>query len=264
MSPRRLVNAASAAISLTLALVPAFAAQTARLARTTTIRLTVVDADVGKPIGDVLVALLSTPAAATLTDSMGITLVGPAFLRVDTLVLRRVGYRELYIPVDLARLEKELTLALVRVTVLDSVVTAEARWAHAEEFEARRRTGNGVFYDRFDIDRLESASLNDLVRSSRGFHTIQGSFGTRVRSGRTSGGIDCSIVVFVNGAPLTNEAARARGANNPAVNPLTVLENIPIDMVQAVELYGSSEVPSQYKRGNSGCGAILIWMRSER
>ncbi|MDQ6831706.1 MAG: hypothetical protein M3081_22855 [Gemmatimonadota bacterium] len=246
-------------------LAPAVVAQSTASAGTTTVRVTVLDNSSAKPIRDVLVSLSRTAGSAALTDSMGVAVVGPALARPDTLVLRRIGYRERSIPLDLAEAENSATtVALARVTVLDSVVSTEVRWTHAEEFEERRRTGNGVFYDRFDIDRLAPGSLNDLVRSSRGFHTIQGSFGSRVRSGRSSSGIDCSLVVFINGAPVTNDAARARGANNPAVNPLTVLDNIPIGMVQAVELYGSSEVPSEYKRGNSGCGAILVWMRSER
>ncbi|MEP6692013.1 MAG: hypothetical protein ABJD07_12715 [Gemmatimonadaceae bacterium] len=261
MSLRRLVRAAVPLAVLLLA--PALPAQSADRARTMSVRVTVVDNDADKPVSEVLVFLLRTPGSATLTDSMGVAIVGPALARVDTLVLRRVGYRERLFPIDLAESESAVRVALARVTVLDSVVTSEIRWAHAEDFEARRRAGNGVFYDRADIDRLEPASLNDLVRASRGFHTIQGSFGSRVRNGRASAGIDCSIIVFINGAPVTNDAARARGSNT-MVNPLTVLENIPVNMVQAVELYGSSEIPSEYKRGNSGCGAILVWLRSER
>lgn len=65
------------------------------------------------------------------------------------------------------------------------------------------------------------------------------------------------MAVYIDGVLVTTETGRVRRGSS-------VFDGIQMELVEAVEIYGVSEVPPQFNRAGAGCGVILIWMRSEQ
>ena len=117
-------------------------------------------------------------------------------------------------------------------------------------FEERRARGFGEFMTRAQIEKRGATTAVELLRGMAGVMFTQGPGGTDVAisaRGATGLGGGCKMEVYIDGITLASQ-------------PLTYAIR-PSDM-EAIEVYASAaEMPAQFKHGNAGCGAILIWSK---
>lgn len=127
-------------------------------------------------------------------------------------------------------------------------------------FEERRAHGNGHFFNRVEIARMQPRVFTDVLRRVPGVQVGSGSGGSfggneMVRMSRTIGvtGLRaCPVLFYINGMPfqITGEMS---------INQFVAPED-----VVGIEVYsGSSQTPPEFQAGlmNARCGVILIWTR---
>lgn len=229
--------------------------------RAATVTVWVISAETGIPLEGAQVMLLRSEWSSTPTDSVGRAVLRNLPRRADKLQVRRAGHTSHIVGVPLdthADLELTISLARAGTATLDTVVAiARARASSAPGFDARRSHGHGRFFNRAEIERLRPRTMIDLLRGASGIRVERGSGGYFVRHIRASHNRDCPIAVYVDGVLVTTETGRVRRGSS-------VFDGIQMELVEAVEIYGVSEVPPQFNRAGGGCGVILIWMRSEQ
>ncbi len=219
----------------------------------------------GAPVRGARLRLRGTAAEAETRGDGTFALAGlPAGTR--SLDVRAVGKQPTSVAVDLAAgRAAEVRVALPpAVPVLERVVvkgTATRRSAILEQVLARKRTGQGRYYMRAEIDRIVAFDVTDVIR-------MNASPGLRVevvpRHGR--GGVlrsvlrgrqGCRPTVYVDGAVVSDGADEI----NDIVQPASIM---------AMEVYaGPSTVPAMFNATGSGgslqgggavpCGAVLVW-----
>ena len=118
-------------------------------------------------------------------------------------------------------------------------------------FEQRRARGFGEFMDRLQIRKRGATTPVELLRGFIGVTFARDGSGNDVpvsSRGATGLGDPCRMSVYIDGSPLTAQPI------NYAVRPSDI---------DAIEVYASAaEMPAQFKHGDGGCGAILIWSRT--
>jgi TonB-dependent Receptor Plug Domain len=234
--------------------------------RSATLTIWVISAQTGIPIeGAEVLPHVPPTFGSTLTDSVGRAIVRGLPRRTNAVRVRQVGYEPQTVVVPFDEVDTlELTIALRSTAqVLDAVTTTARFSSAAPGFEARRQQGNGHFFDRAEIERLRARTLNDLFRSMPGMRVERAMGGYSVRSTR-SAGRDCPVSTYVDGIAVTTEAGNSRLRARGGRRGTSIFDGIPIDMVEAVEVYSAAEAPAQYKFGDTSCGVVLIWMRAER
>lgn len=147
-----------------------------------------------------------------------------------------------------------------------------------QEFERRRRRGNGVYMTRAQVDRQHASRLTDLLRTMPGVsvtpsesgalvvelrrtrqYTFNPQAGARPDSGappptlpdQVGGPLalkKCPAGFLVDGLPIDNS-----GSADVDVHP---------EMVEAIEVYAGGQVPIEYAARNSDCGLVMIWTRN--
>ena len=179
------------------------------------------------------------------------------------LEVRLLGYRRVVQPLTVAAGETllvrvVLTVAPVPLEAVD--VTAERALLPAMRgFEERRAKGNGHFFNRREIARMQPRVVTDVLRRVPGvqIQPVPGAFGPNetVRMARTTGvmgGRPCPVLFYVNGMPV------------PMTGDISVNEYIvPEDMI-AVEVYnGTSQIPPEFQSNllSARCGVVVIWTR---
>jgi len=161
-----------------------------------------------------------------------------------------------------------LSFMLRRIaTVLDTiVVAAKSVSIRMGEFEERRKLGFGHFLTLADIEARNSVFLGDVLAAVPSVKIQEGQFSQAAYSFR--GAMLCPFQVFVDGvyfpptapppAPLTGPGF-GRGPP-PGTN---LLELPPLSNIAGIEIYsGAATIPLQYKRGDGGCGVILLWTKA--
>ena len=229
--------------------------------RVATVTVWVISAETGIPLEGAQVMMLRSEWSSTATDSVGRAVLRNLPRRADRLQVRRAGHTSHIVGVPLdthADLELTISLARAGTATLDTVVAiAPPRHSSAPGFDARRSHGHGRFFDRAEIERLRPRTMIDLLRGISGIRVERGSAGYFVRHIRASHNRDCPMAVYVDGVLVATETGRVRRGSS-------VFDGIQMELVEAVEIYGVSEVPPQFNRAGAGCGVVLIWMRSEQ
>lgn len=219
----------------------------------------VTSAETGLPVvGARLVFRYSVPLAA-VTDSGGGALVFDVPFGVTGMLAVRhpAFFAESASVLADSVVARTIEIRLRRLPVhLDSVVTTAPHGSRVPGFDDRRRTGHGYFISREDIEREQPHATTDLLRHVPGIRLVPVSGGYHVRSTRASSARDCPLSAYINGMPVTNEISHGRGNSSPSV-----VDGIMPGTIEAMEIYGVSEVPPQYNHGDSSCGVILIWTR---
>ena len=198
----------------------------------------------GLPLPEAQVRIRDAAGMARTDSSGRFTLVSqPAGSQL--LETRRVGYLLSQVPVELrSGRTTEVIVALTRIVNLDSVLVT-ARRARYPEFERRRRSHFGRYFDEADIEKQRPMETSDLFRMLPGFR-VQG-FGLDARIMSTRGIISLSG----NGGCPTNVVIN--GIQHQEINLLDP------DNIGAIEAYsGPAGAPMQY---DSACGVIVIWMK---
>lgn len=150
----------------------------------------------------------------------------------DTLEIARDSDVELLVPLSIA----PITLEPIVVQVSSRPI------GPLREFERRRRSTNGTFFTREDIEEAHVAEFTDLVRTLGGVRLVSaGAFRTRLvfRGG-------CSPDFWLDGIPVPGGTLDLDSYVHP-------------QDLEAVEIYRGADVPVQF--GVNVCAVIVAWTR---
>lgn len=257
--PARLsLRAASLAVAALLIAAPATHAQYASLSG-------IVRDEGGRPVGGATVAAIGTSVRAeTGPDGRFELRLIPPGARV--IQVQRFGYASVqdlftFRPGD--RLEQSFRILVEAIAVDPLEVRARPAIGMSPQlrgFYERKERGEGHFYTREDIERMQARQFTDVLRRVPGARIVPvaGPYGTSyvVSMGRAygvAGPRDCSVLYYMNGQPFI---VAADVGINTYVRP---------EDVAAVEVYaGSARLPSQFSStsNNSRCGVVVIWTYS--
>lgn len=215
------------------------------------LRGTVARADDGEPLAGVEVSLRGTPLRAVTDPGGGFEFarLPPGSYQVRT-AHPGYGTRVDSVEVDFrATVQLRVRLAPAAVKLPPLVVDVRSHVLANAGFYERRDRSPGAFLTRRQwASRLPSRST-DLLRVVPGVrvqYTRQG-FGSVVLDRR-----GCAVRYFLDGV---------------RTNPTFQLDEVPVDWIEALEIYrGPAEVPPQFV-GFSGseratCGVVVIWTRA--
>jgi hypothetical protein len=212
------------------------------------------------PVADAKILLVG-PNISTVTGSDGAFRLPQVPAGQHTLDVRMVGYSPTLLPFDvLAGETLHLTLVLNPVVLKTVKVTADGNFSPGMGgFEERKRHGNGRFFDRAEIDRMQARQITDVLRRVPGMRIQSGTgpFGgsQTAQTGRNSGSAGsriCPMMFYLNGTPF------------PLSNDVSINHYVTPDDVVAIEVYtGASQIPAQFNSTTSTtrCGVVLIWTR---
>lgn len=228
-----------------------------------TVRGTVTVPD-GSPLALARVSIAGTKLV-TLTSLDGTFQIAGVPTGFQAIHVGMVGYGAVLFPVEV----QEADTVQVRVTLVVAAVTLAAVEVEGERtpfvvamrgFEERRARGNGHYFNRMEIARMQAGSFTDVLRRVPGVQVqpVPGPFetGEAVRMSRTIGVMGaraCPVLYFVNGSPF------------PVTGDIQINHFIAPEDVAAVEVYsGMSQIPPQFNstQHNARCGVIVIWTLS--
>ena len=209
--------------------------------------------EAGQPVADAMVELWQT-GLTSRTDASGRFELASLPVGTHALEVRRIGFAPQRVPVHLAsRATTSLSLQLEKpVRLLDAVrVSARTIYSRRQmEIERRRARGQGHFIMRDELDRYLTSRITEVLRRVPGVHVYPSPTGdvVTVSRGATTASGPCRPTVFLDGHRLGS-------AEN-----LDVLATV--SSLEAIEVYTSvSQTPVEYLVG--GCGAIVLWTRTE-
>jgi hypothetical protein len=148
-----------------------------------------------------------------------------------------------------------------------------------EDFERRRRRGNGSYLTRTQIDRSNAARLTDLLRRMPSVSVLPSDNGSIVVELRGSKRVSFTseTVRTDSGSSTTRLPGPPQGASNVSVKNCPagfLLDGLAIDagasidlemrpgLLEAIEVYAPAQVPIEYAGRFSECGVVMIWTRS--
>jgi hypothetical protein len=212
----------------------------------------------GRPIRGVQTSVIGVPDGALSNDS-GVVAMTNLPTGTQVIEFRAIGYRPLRTRLALsARGSNRVDVTLDdRITELSPLtVSALRRPRITNEFEERRKSGRGVFFDEAYIAKRRSLGVNDIFYGVPGVKVSLSGYSSVVTIMRSGGMADnmvdgCSPTYFVDGIRISTD------------DGMFSIDNIirPQDIV-GMELYRSlAEAPPQYQQSGSGCGLILIWTK---
>lgn len=218
----------------------------------------------GSPLALARVSIVGTKLV-TVTNRDGSFQIAGVPLGLQVLHVGMVGYGAVMFPIEV----QSADTVQVRVTLVVAAVALAAIEVEGERtpfvvamrgFEERRARGNGHYFNRAEIARMQARSFTDVLRRVPGVQVqaVPGPFetGEAVRMSRTIGVMGaraCPVLYFVNGSPF------------PVTGDIQINHFIAPEDVAAVEVYsGMSQIPPQFNSSqyNARCGVIVIWTLS--
>lgn len=212
------------------------------------------------PVAQAKVALIGTNIS-TVTRFDGVFRVSHVPAGPQTIEVRMVGYRPTILPFDVQAGETLHLMLVLDPLALETVkVTADANFSPGMGgFEERRGHGNGKFFNRADIEKMQARQVTDVLRRVPGMR-IQGGTGPfggsqTAQTGRNAGSAGsriCPMAYYLNGTPF------------PLSNDVSINHYVTPDEVVAMEVYtGASQIPAEFNSTitTSRCGVVVIWTR---
>lgn len=159
-----------------------------------------------------------------------------------------------------------------------SVVVASGPVNHTmQEFERRRRRGNGAYLTRAQIDRMHAPRLTDLLRTMPGVSVDMNDDGTLIVQLRRVKSFNLTPAPMP--AASTDSSGKATSSGGKVVGQTTakkcpagfLIDGLPMDdagsadidvrpeMIEAIEVYSSGMVPMEYAARHGECGVVMIW-----
>jgi hypothetical protein len=214
---------------------------------------TVVGLD-GQPVAGAEATVDGSPAAAS-TSAHGDFALRPLPSGTHELVVRKVGYDSVTVPVELTRREPRSVLVRLtaRAPALATVHVSAATGSGLKRagFDDRRAMGLGYFVTPAMIDSLRPRALSDLLGTAPGLQVTTTDWGTEVQSTRSTALMkDACVNVFVDRTPWSSSMA---GDLDTA---------FPVADVMAVEVYGGGTVPSEFTVPGKSCATVVVWTRT--
>jgi len=120
------------------------------------------------------------------------------------------------------------------------------------DFEKRKKSGFGYFFDEDAISKRNTMFMSDLLRTTPGIAISPGNLsGDVVKMRGAAGPGTCIPALFINGAKVFNDDGNLESVVDP-------------QDIRAMEVYTrTSSMPIQFQTQN-GCGAIVIWTGARR
>jgi hypothetical protein len=214
-----------------------------------TARLTgIVRDDAHRPLPRAQVSVRGA-AGSALTGEDGRFSLGNLPAGTRAVQVRAIGYepRTATVTLRAGRMASTEVNLDKRVDVLAAVNVIEKQTKRTRDitgFEDRRRTGQGSYLTREDIEKRSPISMTDALRTTPGLQIAPNGNGTNSVYGR--GG--CKPAVYVDGMQVADGATDIDAIVRPTD-------------VRGVEIYRSgATAPAEYGgvNGNS-CGTLLIW-----
>jgi hypothetical protein len=226
----------------------------------------VMDARTGHPLSAVYVEFNGVDTATTQRDgTFGFEQV-EWNAGTNAVAFRRMGYRVALHEVQVERADTAMWMNVLleplAVDLAEVVISGERLVvpAHMRGFYDRRERGVGSFLTREEIERRMAPRLIDILLTIPGVR-IKGSdeHVYLVRAGPRCRNTEPPIppVIFVDGRTW---------ASILADDPITeLLYSIRPETVMGIEVYDSqAQVPFEFQRRETRCGAIVIWTRLRR
>ena len=220
------------------------------LGSSSSLRGQVLEHETGMPLAGAAVSLASGPGGTEgigtrVTNSEGRFLfrqVPPGTYRVIVTV---IGYRDLQETLQVdpeSELELTLPMSISPIEMEPLLVVTERGYRGVMgDFEGRRRSRPGTFFNREEIEARQPRYLTDLLRMVPGARVVP--TGSHDYTVLLRGGCRPSLVV--DGIRLMTE--------------LGMNDILPTMDLEAVEVYHSASVPVEF--GSNPCGAIVVWTR---
>lgn len=163
-----------------------------------------------------------------------------------SIMVRRMGFRQLTMDVDIAAAmaKQPLQVAMVPVATDVEAVTVEASSGRLREFTEHRRQSNfGHFFDQNEIRAKSPRYTSELFRMIPGAVVL-----ASPRNGNIVRLRGCEPRVWIDGVR----------AENTEIDDL-----ISPSEIAGIEIYPSfAGIPSQYMdRENRACGVVIVWTR---
>lgn len=210
----------------------------------------VVSALTGGPLENAHVELLEAGRGG-ITDSVGRFSIRDVPSGQETVRVRLIGFAQDSVPIDLrAGHTTDVTFLMdrdvLRMEEIDVTVDRPMR-DELVEFYERREIGLGWFIGPGDIERRQPQRPSDLLRTVPGVEVTPVRFDkSRIRFRRSVANRMCEPSLFVD------------GVHTRAMD----LDDIDRSDLLALELYrGPAELPGEFSRAASDCGAIVAWTR---
>jgi hypothetical protein len=219
-----------------------------------------------RPLADARISVTGTTLVA-VADTDGSFRIAALPLGSQRVEVKLLGYASILLPVTIeaartATLQVTLTpapLALETVNISGDTLIIPAM----QGFLDRKKRGNGTFFTREEIERMQPRLFTDILRRVPGMQLqlVSGpnNNGYVVRTGRTGegiqGGRQCPVLFYMNGMPFP---MTADGVINSFISP---------EEVEAIEVYaGASQIPAQFNATayNARCGVVVIWTLNGR
>lgn len=253
-----------------------FALTPEHLAGQSRIQGTVRDSLQGTPLPLVEVAV-DGMNLSTRTDAQGqYALTLP--LGFHTVLFRRIGYhpitRRLRLSnADSVRLDVTMLDEAQRLAPIEVEEPAPPRtWPPG--LDNRLKDGYGQFVMDSTIRKFEHSTVSNLLQSQTtgvrfkrlsGRNVAFSGRGPRMMGGM-GGAMDCYFSIWLDGILLYEPGDGAPGPRNSGGGASLPpdLDRYAVVGLEAIEVYHPAQLPSQYRGGNSACGVILLWSRTQR
>jgi hypothetical protein len=236
--------------------------------------------DQGGALRNAEVGVAGQPNARALTDNQGRFALAGVEPGTHELQFALLGYesRSVAVVVHPGRtLEIDASLSTDAIEMQPIEVVVRPSYLERNGFYQRQRGYGGRFFDRADLDEIIALDLSDVVRRVPGVVIGQSDrdFNTVATSRRSiSWGLDNTFSPDGSGGGIfTQGTTRRSGDNGRPRCVLSIyvdgvlsfdpyLEWINVDLVEAVEVYGSGiSAPALFTTGGNSCGAIVVWTR---
>jgi hypothetical protein len=195
-----------------------------------------------------------------LTDSTGVVRVSVPAGRARALTVRALGFTPAAIRVDASRDTVRVVTLTPTVQTLPGVAV-EGERSGPREFQLRARAAiTGRYVDRATIAARRYRSVADAVRGAAGWQDVGVGAGRAIVM-RDDYGRLCEPTYWVDGIRVTY-GARPYNYRHGVSRYSTVMQGIPIDEIDGVELYRRPGLgPAQFEPLD-GCGSIVVWTRN--
>lgn len=211
--------------------------------------------DNGTPVAGVRLEFMGSPYF-TFTDPAGRFRLGNVPLGPYLVRVRKIGYAPQLFSLQLNSKDvADLSIRLSKATGLDTVRVIAQKDFRADRlrgfYERKEKGFAGQFIEEKEIRDRRPFNMSDLLRGRPSILVSRDQNGGTVVFGRNIhivGGF-CPMALFIDGVPLN----RLDGY---------IDRYVPIDAVKAIEIYPTAtQVPMEFQRQESGCGAVVVWTR---
>jgi hypothetical protein len=193
-------------------------------------------------------------ASTTVTDSTGHFQLHNLPGGTQTLAIRKVGYGEKDLPVDVSATNPQnLIVKIEQAAPVLAKVTVTAKWEQELKkigFTDRQKTGLGRYQTREEIEGKLPQNITDVFATTPGLQVDYSSGQQPVLKSSRSAGGGC-VNYYIDGIQYKEQSP---GDINDYMRPTEI---------EATEVYNAEETPGEFQSaGSTSCTTVLIWTKT--